>query len=569
MSSAETSYQEENWYKPQPGEPYRPLIALPRQIKEIDPWCQNCTDLFSTAFDPPHTLVPATAMVPEPTTSQLIDPPMMPTPSPALDVGPQKTSEIKATSELNLMETSTIKTADPGFTTLSSPELHGIDPLSTSSTLIPQSSTSDGLTISSLVDPTSHASIVENAKSSSSGPAPQEKNSYATSLESQSAISFDQDYDNRVPSSQSETISTIDSSAASQETVGPQMQSTQGPNAASVTGEQGNRQTQSLVASWSTFDSSSILSHSDVSTEHSINLDNSGSAATAIILGSHRNSITDGYQIVQLSAPPTAPITTIDGHTIAAVPDGASVYGTTISAGATPVSIQGTPISIDSSHRVFLGGKSYQLPTTSRTPLTLADNGVALPIQDEISLHGTTIAPGGLAMTVSGAVISLDDSSNLDLFEDAMSDPPTPMFLTLSHSGPGQDMLVSGTSQTTAAASATAPAALTPSASVGPATINGTATSLESTGAVVMISETAAIEGHNADLGSLIMGGLQFRGPSPTNSTSVGQSHPFTAPGTPSNTGPMSKSSAKSMDSLLIWHLGAMLLAVSATYVHI
>lgn len=59
-----TRAQEANWYKPEPGQPYRPLIAMPEQIQKVNPFFGRCSDAFFTGFDPPKTLLPATAMVP-------------------------------------------------------------------------------------------------------------------------------------------------------------------------------------------------------------------------------------------------------------------------------------------------------------------------------------------------------------------------------------------------------------------------------------------------------------------------------------------------------------------------
>lgn len=59
-----TGVQEANWYKPEPGQPYRPLIAMPEQIQKVNPFFGRCSDAFFTGFDPPKTLLPATAMVP-------------------------------------------------------------------------------------------------------------------------------------------------------------------------------------------------------------------------------------------------------------------------------------------------------------------------------------------------------------------------------------------------------------------------------------------------------------------------------------------------------------------------
>ena len=54
----------DDWYKPAPGEPYRPLIALPEKVRDLDPWWNACTDAFYfTGLDPPRALQKEVAMI--------------------------------------------------------------------------------------------------------------------------------------------------------------------------------------------------------------------------------------------------------------------------------------------------------------------------------------------------------------------------------------------------------------------------------------------------------------------------------------------------------------------------
>lgn len=89
---AEMNVQEENWYKPQPGEPYRPLIAMPEQIRKIRPYYSRCTDNFFTGFDPPRTLAPAAALAPTITTRDPETFATVPKPSHTPDAGAIKTA---------------------------------------------------------------------------------------------------------------------------------------------------------------------------------------------------------------------------------------------------------------------------------------------------------------------------------------------------------------------------------------------------------------------------------------------------------------------------------------------
>lgn len=63
--------QEQNWYMPQPGVPYRPIIAVPQKINNLNPLFANCEDIFFTALDPPRALVTAPNLVLKPTIAHL------------------------------------------------------------------------------------------------------------------------------------------------------------------------------------------------------------------------------------------------------------------------------------------------------------------------------------------------------------------------------------------------------------------------------------------------------------------------------------------------------------------
>ena len=83
--------QEENWYSPQPGVPYQPLIAVPQQIIDIQPMLAHCDIAFFTGYDPPKTLVPANAMAPVITMNTPQIAPPAAAPSPTQDPGPRET----------------------------------------------------------------------------------------------------------------------------------------------------------------------------------------------------------------------------------------------------------------------------------------------------------------------------------------------------------------------------------------------------------------------------------------------------------------------------------------------
>lgn len=54
---------------PQPGVPYRPIVAVPQKINDLNPLFKVCQNMFFTAIDPPRALVVATNLVPKITTT--------------------------------------------------------------------------------------------------------------------------------------------------------------------------------------------------------------------------------------------------------------------------------------------------------------------------------------------------------------------------------------------------------------------------------------------------------------------------------------------------------------------
>ena len=82
----------DDWYKPAPGEPYRPLIALPEKVRDLDPWWNACTDAFYfTGLDPPRALQKAAAMITPASPAANHDPTITPDPAQPVPSLPVKT----------------------------------------------------------------------------------------------------------------------------------------------------------------------------------------------------------------------------------------------------------------------------------------------------------------------------------------------------------------------------------------------------------------------------------------------------------------------------------------------
>ena len=82
--------QSQNWYKPLPGVPYRPLFGFPDRIRQEIPSFKYCNAFGFTAFDPPKKLTPALALAPDVTTDEAKAPSKTPETSAVHDPGPKK-----------------------------------------------------------------------------------------------------------------------------------------------------------------------------------------------------------------------------------------------------------------------------------------------------------------------------------------------------------------------------------------------------------------------------------------------------------------------------------------------
>ena len=90
----------DDWYKPAPGEPYRPLIALPEKVRDLDPLWNACTDAFYfTGLDPPRTLQKAGAMVAPTSPAANPDPTVTPDPVQSVPPLPVQTDAGKAAGD--------------------------------------------------------------------------------------------------------------------------------------------------------------------------------------------------------------------------------------------------------------------------------------------------------------------------------------------------------------------------------------------------------------------------------------------------------------------------------------
>ena len=285
------------------------------------------------------------------------------------------------------------------------------------------------------------------------------------------------------------------------------------------------------------------------------------------------NSIVVASQILHLPTLTQQSPTMIAGQTVVPIANGVLIQGTSVTS-TSPVVISGTTISVDKLH-LYIGSKSYPLPTVKPTPVTtLANGAIALPMPNAVSIYRTTITAGAPAATVSGTAVSLDFSSNLIFDGTAQALPSfpqptlkanqittinrvaiqllptgisvagsvlTPGATPITASGSlvtlGSTVLAVGTSSVpvsfgtphplittiggqvvTAAPSAVKIGSVTLSPGAPGTTLGGTSVSLGSGGSLVVGSQTVVLGAPTGSLGGMITGGFGSGGPTANGS---------------------------------------------------
>lgn len=572
------SVASKNFYKPAPGEPYRPLIAIPSQVRSMIPWFQYCTDLWFTGYDPPKTLNPAAAMAPPVTTSDSIAPTVTPQTSATQDPGAKKTAV----------------GGDP--TTIPPPLQHA--PLPTETNTKPEPKPQDPNETNQVFIGTSQVPQIKPADddpgSKHQGPSQQGGGSVDSS-NSQSKeggdpkISGDPNGQFNVQSGNSGNsgLPADPSHDATNDPTPPA--SNQGASPGQVAADPGSRHSSQNQISDSedstrpapTETTISLGRHAVVAGPSGVEVDGvkvSPNQAPASIFGiaaiNQGNSIVVASQILHLPTPTQQSPTMIAGQTVVPMTNGVLIQGTPVT-GTSPVAISGTTVSVDKSH-LYIGSTSYPLPSANPAPVaTLANGATALPLSNAVSIYGTTLTVGAPAATIAGTAVSLDSSNNLifDGTAQALPSFPQPTLkidqvttinsvafqllptgisvagTTLTLGAPpmtasgslvslGSTVLAVGTSSVpvsfvtpqslittiggqviTAAPSALKIGSVTLSPEASGTTLGGTFVSLGSSGSLVVGPQTVVLGAPTASLGGLIIGGSGPGGPTAKNSS--------------------------------------------------
>lgn len=99
---------------------------------------------------------------------------------------------------------------------------------------------------------------------------------------------------------------------------------------------------------------------------------------------------------------------TVGGHTFTAESTGFELAGSTLLPGGAAITISGTPISLAPSGKLLIGTSSIDLPAKSLASDVFSAGGLTFTSESSgIIVDGTTLLPGGPGATISGTLVSL------------------------------------------------------------------------------------------------------------------------------------------------------------------
>lgn len=523
---------------------------MPTQITSIDPSYTYCIPSFFTAFDPPHTLAPASALVAEPTASQVVPGIIAPSADTPLGVGNKQTKLWN--------EPTSAPDALPSATSPGSTKAPGLDPQKTQPfdhqdhpTPAPQGA-----------DPPSLDDTFGQQSSVTRDANPKFQASIIAEVEPTDTVSSDWGLQRASPDQMSRIASALALGPLNGPLVEPGVESS---------GFQPNKPVQSkLIPGWQApSDSVAQEQHKSTQTFPWTSVPNlkapvDGNAVIAPSVATTGHDDDD-----QVSGASRGRTTLMNGHAVQAVSGGVSVDGKTVIAEAAPIFISGTAISVDKLHNVYVEGTPYQIPTIGHAPMTtMMDGSVAVPLGNGFESLGTVSMTEVPANNVSPIQVSVDASSiqvtggnDKNLSPASATSDPREM-----------DDNTSATSQqqATPASAATVEKDTTLFRGAPAVTMHGVPVSLGSAGEIVKGSKTMALISSNGGLGGYIVGGLEGR---PTSSADSASSTPQGSPtlganGSPSDN-PTTRSGAVCATSQLWWPtlIGSLAMFLLTTWV--
>ena len=401
----------DDWYKPAPGEPYRPLIALPEKVRDLNPDWGACTDAYYfTGLDPPRTLQRAVAMVTPASPAANHDPTITPDPVQPVPTLPVKTNAeqpVKATGDpsqnKNLVPPPEAVPSGSGSASDPSP-VNGVPPTSTPGVYPqkgdPSKAPAEPPAVDSGSDNIAHppAASQQNGedpkqrtdpKAKGSGPSdlPAAKPPASSTTDQQSGHGQEADPNKVSPEKQSQL-----------DDAGPSPASNADPNPAQAnSNSQGSENVNPVPQPQPNDNTPSQSGESNVGT-------------TSIHLGSSNT---------QPSSAEASPVLEIPGGlTLTQAPKNANAYvvaGTTLLPGSPAAIISGTSYSLASSGALVVGASTMPLATAGAVAGQIAAPGALwagnvpfTPLPGGSAIVGSsTFSLSGPAITSSGSVLSL------------------------------------------------------------------------------------------------------------------------------------------------------------------
>ena len=404
--------QESNWYKPEPGEPYRPLIAMPSQLRQQIPWFSFCEDIF-TAYDPPRALRSAAALAPTITSDS--DPQTqkpVAAPSHTVDPGPRITAASKLSTSVPMAAPAAQKTPSPPA---------DIDPESNTD---PKQSTRIGESGAITGQPGTKTDPDEPSLPSQSPAAvnsKQDPGQKSNIVGNNTPKPSDNEYPNGNDSGQ---IPAGGSQPTRSETPTPA-----DPSKDSNSADKGPDQLPQQILT-------TIAGHAITAASNAVAIAgatiNPGDPAatiggTRLALNTAGSLIVDSKTIPLASSLPGTFTTEVAGQAITAHPTAITIAGTTIKPGEPATIVDGTRIILNTAGSLILNSKTISLPE----PLTtIIANQLITANPTALTMGATDIHPGDPAATIGGTRISLNTASSLILDAKTIPLASTPPSLT-------------------------------------------------------------------------------------------------------------------------------------------
>lgn len=551
---------------PAPGEPYRPLLALPKKVMEMDPAYTSVSDAFFTAYDPPKTLVVAAVMVPDITNVHATSP-VVPTPGQGLDVGASKTADLSQASSVSVKSQIVPqpgKATDPGSDPGQGLRSHQPQSGSKQQGTGPETLDDPGKQSGTVQDPrmASRLSTLKHAKPTNqviAGLDPERASGDQMSRMESALAPRPQSTLIIGPNKLPNTILTSLPFESQQMPEGsPPIENDAGPPARSVLSSGASDFPEVYITA---VDNAIVTDASDV-------LGKTDNAATAprVMPTGQSNSVKGGDPIVHLSDLESILATSLGGHASQAVSTGASIHGGTMVVGPAAITISETAISLSPAYSIYLEGTPYLLSTPSPPPKkTPVNEAAAFPLQNGALIHGTTLTAGASAINVMETPISLDVWGNSILGDGVTKVRESPAF-TATDSPESVNSRPSDTTQAIAAATIGTQIDPTPSRSAPAVMVNGVSVFLDSAGELMVSSETVGFAGSDGSSGNLIVGGLQTAGPPADSALTTLQSsspsgpdrnpsdgHTFTSIAQGAKSGLLSKLIVTAVGMVIVW----------------